>query len=160
MTTVALYPGSFDPPTNGHQDLIRRAALLADRLVVAVAVNPSKTPFLPADDRVTLLRAVAAGLPNVTVDRFDGLVVDYARRIGATLLIRGARSAGDFEYEQRMAAMNRHLLPSLDTALLVPAPALGHVSGTLVREVARLGGDIGGLVPPPVAALLAGRAAR
>lgn len=160
MTTVALYPGSFDPPTNGHQDLIRRAALLADRLVVAVAVNPSKTPFLPAEDRLALLREVTAGLPNVTVERFDGLVVDFARRIGATLVVRGARSAGDFEYEQGMAVMNRHLHPDLDTAILVPSPAFGHVSGTLVREVARLGGDVGGLVPPAVAKALADRIVR
>lgn len=157
MTTVALYPGSFDPPTNGHLDLIRRAARLADRLIVAVATNPSKTPLLPGEERLALLRELAAGLPNVTVDRFDGLVVEYARKTGATLVVRGARGAGDFEYEQRMAVMNRHLFPDLDTVLLAPAPALAHVSGTLVREVARLGGDVSGLVPPSVARALAGR---
>ena len=157
MTRIALYPGSFDPPTRGHEDLIRRAALLADRLVVAVVVNPGKQPMFPAAERAALLAETVADLPNVTIGRFEGLVVEYARTVGATILVRGVRSVGDFDSEQQMAQMNRHLHPGLDTVFLAPAPGLGHISSTLVREIARLGGDVSGLVPPVVGRALAAR---
>lgn len=154
MTRIALYPGSFDPPTRGHEDLIRRAAALADRLVVAVVVNPNKQPMFSAAERTALLAAMVADVPNVTVGHFEGLVVDYARTTGATILVRGVRSVADFDSEQQMAQMNRHLHPGLDTVFLSPAPGLGHISSTLVREIARLGGSVDGLVPPAVARAL------
>lgn len=154
MTRIALYPGSFDPPTRGHEDLIRRAAALADRLVVAVVVNPNKQPMFSAAERTALLAAMVADVPNVTVGHFEGLVVDYARSTGATILVRGVRSVADFDSEQQMAQMNRHLHPGLDTVFLSPAPGLGHISSTLVREIARLGGSVDGLVPSAVARAL------
>jgi pantetheine-phosphate adenylyltransferase len=160
MTRLALYPGSFDPPTNGHTDLIRRSALLADRVVVAVVNNPSKQPLFSVEERLELLRAVAGDLPNVTFDAFEGLLVDYARRLGATCLIRGLRAVGDFEYEFQMALMNRHLYDRLETVFLVPASGLNFISASLVREVARFGGDVSGLVDPTVAAALRKRFAR
>ena len=157
MSRTALYPGSFDPPTLGHEDLIRRAAALADQLIVAVVVNPNKQPLFSAAERVGLLADAVGDLPNVTINRFEGLVVDYARTLGATILVRGVRSVGDFEAEQQMAQMNRHLHPGLDTVFLAPSPGLGHLSSSLVREIARLGGDVIGLVPAGVVRALAGR---
>ncbi len=160
MTRTALYPGSFDPPTRGHEDLIRRAAALVDRLVVAVVVNPNKQPLFSAAERVGLLAEAVADLPNVTISRFEGLVVEFARTIDATMLVRGVRSVGDFESEQQMAQMNRQLHPGLETVFLAPSPGLGHLSSTLVREVAKLGGDVGAMVPPGVAAALHARFGR
>lgn len=160
MSRTALYPGSFDPPTLGHEDLIRRAAALADQLIVAVVVNPNKQPLFSAAERVGLLADAVGDLPNVTINRFEGLVVDYARTLGATILVRGVRSVGDFESEQQMAQMNRHLHPGLDTVFLAPSPGLGHLSSSLVREIARLGGDVIGLVPAGVVRALAGRLGR
>lgn len=160
MSRTALYPGSFDPPTLGHEDLIRRAAALADQLIVAVVVNPNKQPLFSAAERVGLLADAVGDLPNVTINRFEGLVVDYARTLGATILVRGVRSVGDFEAEQQMAQMNRHLHPGLDTVFLAPSPGLGHLSSSLVREIARLGGDVIGLVPAGVVRALAGRLGR
>lgn len=160
MTRTALYPGSFDPPTRGHEDLIRRAAALADRLVVAVVVNPNKQPLFSAAERVGLLAEAVADLPNVTIGRFEGLVVEFARTIDATMLVRGVRSVGDFESEQQMAQMNRQLHPGLETVFLAPSPGLGHLSSTLVREIAKLGGDVGAMVPPGVATALHARFGR
>jgi pantetheine-phosphate adenylyltransferase len=157
MTRLALYPGSFDPPTRGHADLIRRAARLVDQVVVAVVRNPSKQPLFSVDERLRLLRSVVGDLPNVTFDAFEGLLVDFARRIGATCLIRGLRAVGDFEYEFQMALMNRHLHDQLETVFLVPTSGLNFISASLVREVARYGGDVSGLVDPVVAAALAER---
>ncbi len=160
MIRTALYPGSFDPPTRGHEDLIRRAAALADRLVVAVVVNPNKQPLFSAAERVGLLTEAVGDLPNVTINRFEGLVVEYARAIDASMVVRGVRSVGDFESEQQMAQMNRQLYPGLDTVFLAPSPGLGHLSSTLVREIAKLGGDVRSMVPPGVASALHARFGR
>ncbi|MGE0440721.1 MAG: pantetheine-phosphate adenylyltransferase [Gemmatimonadales bacterium] len=150
MSRVAIYPGSFDPPTRGHEDLIRRAAKLADRLIVAVAVNSAKTPLFGTEERLDLLRRTVGDEPNVTFDAFQGLLADYARRVGAGLLVRGLRAVGDFEYELQMAMMNRQLHAGLETVFLVPASGLTYVSASLVREVARYGGDVSALVHPVV----------
>jgi pantetheine-phosphate adenylyltransferase len=151
---LAICPGSFDPLTLGHVDLVRRAAQLFDHVVVAILVNEQKTPLLPQAERVELAREVFADLPSVEVDTFDGLLVDYAARRGAVTLVRGIRSAGDAEYELPMTLMNRHLRPSVDTVFLPTAVELGHISSRLIKEVWRLGGDIGSLVPAVVEARL------
>lgn len=157
MTRIAIYPGTFDPPTRGHEDLVRRALALADQVHVAVAVNPAKQPLFPVEERVKLLGAVVGDLPGVTVTAFEGLLADYARAAGATMVIRGLRAAGAFEYEMQMALMNRHLNPTLETVFLAPAHDLTHVSSTLVREVAQHGGDVSALVHPAVASALRAR---
>lgn len=157
MTRIALYPGSFDPPTLGHLDLIRRATRFADRLVVAVAHNPNKQPVFSAAERVDLLRRSVGSLPNVEFGTLSGLLAQHAKDIGATILIRGLRASGDFEYEAQMALMNRRLNPDLETIFLAPDSGLTYVSASLVREVARFGGDVSSLVPPVVAAALAAR---
>jgi pantetheine-phosphate adenylyltransferase len=151
---AAVCPGSFDPLTVGHVDLVRRAAAIFDDVIVAILVNDEKTPLLSKDERVALAREVFAGLPSVEVDTFDGLLVDYATRRGAIAIVRGVRSAADLEYEWPMRLMNHHLQPSIDTVFLPTAAALSHVSSRLVKEVWRLGGEVGDLVPPVVAARL------
>jgi len=151
---LAICPGSFDPITLGHVDLVRRAARLFDRVVVAILVNEQKTPLLPQAERVDLAREVFADLAGVEVDTFDGLLVDYATRRGAVALVRGLRSAADADYELPKTLMNRHLRPSVDALFLPTAVELGHISSRLVKEVWRLGGDISGLVPPVVEARL------
>lgn len=160
MSRIALYPGSFDPPTLGHHDLISRAVQLADRLVVAVAINPTKEPLFTTEERLDLLRRTIGSDPRISFDAFEGLLADYAKRIGATFLVRGLRAVGDFEYEFQMALMNRQLHHGLETVFLVPASGLTYVSASLVREVARFGGDVTQLVHPLVAAALARRFAR
>jgi len=160
MTRIALYPGSFDPPTKGHQDLIRRATRLADRVIVAIAVNPNKQPLFSVSERLELLRETVGDEPAVEFVHFQGLLADYAREVGAGFLIRGLRAVGDFEYEFQMALMNRQLQPDLETVFLVPASGLTYVSASLVREVARFGGDVSALVHPSVAAALARKFAR
>ncbi len=153
---IALFPGSFDPVTSGHVDLIRRATRLFDRVVVAVLVNPAKTGLFPVDERLDLLRDVCADMGRVEVDSVTGLVVAYAQRIGAVTILRGLRNATDFDYEQPMIAMNAHLAPAVDSVCLLAAPAYAHISSRLVKEVALLGGSVTGLVPPAVeVALLA-----
>ena len=152
---TAIYPGSFDPPTRGHEDLVRRSLALCDRLIVAVAVNSSKQPLFSVDERLALLRTTLGGNPAVTVEAFDGLLVDFARKTGAGMVVRGLRAVADFEYEFQMALMNRQLHPQLETVFLVPAVDLTYLSSSLVREVARYGGDISALVHPEVAAALA-----
>lgn len=154
---LAICPGSFDPLTLGHVDLVRRAALLFDRVVVAILVNDQKTPLLPQAERVELAREVFAEVPGVEVDPFDGLLVDFAARRGAVAIVRGLRSAADVEYELPMTLMNRHLRPSLETVFLPTAVELCHISSRLVKEVWRLGGDISGLVPSAVEARLRDR---
>ena len=149
MTSIAVYPGSFDPVTRGHEDLIRRARRLADRLVVAVAVNPAKQPLFTLDERVALIRQVVED-SAIEVRAFDGLLVEFARAAGATLIVRGLRAISDFEYEFQMALMNRNLAPSIETVFLVPAFDLTYLSSSLVREVARFGGDVSSLVHPAV----------
>jgi pantetheine-phosphate adenylyltransferase len=157
MTRIALYPGSFDPVTNGHDDLIRRSLALADELVVAVAVNGAKTPLFSVDERVALLREVLDGVGRVQVRSFEGLLADFARAVGATMVVRGLRAVSDFEYEFQMALMNRKLNHDLETVFLVPDLNLTFLSSSLVREVARFGGDVTPFVHPTVAKALRAR---
>jgi len=153
MTGGVLYPGSFDPVTNGHLDVIERAAEGFDRVVVAVLHNVSKRPLFTLDERLDLLRTATEGLPGVEVVAFEGLLVDVCRDLGIGLIVKGLRAASDFEYELRMAQMNRHLA-GVDTLFLPTSPTWSYLSSSLVKEVARFGGDVAGLVPPAVAALL------
>jgi len=153
VTRTGVYPGSFDPLTKGHEDLIHRSLGFLDKLVVAVAVNVGKQPLFSLDERVALIRETVQD-PKVDVQSFDGLLVDFARKIGATVIVRGLRAVSDFEYEFQMALMNRHLAPKLETIFLVPAFDLTYLSSSLVREVARFGGDVSGLVHPVVQAAL------
>jgi pantetheine-phosphate adenylyltransferase len=153
MASLALYPGSFDPPTCGHADVIARASRLFDRVIVAVLVNPSKRPWFTVQERVAMLKESCAG-PRVEVVTFDGLVAELARRHGATAIVRGLRGASDFDYERQMALMNRHLNNEVDTVFLTPAMEFGHISSSLVKEIASLGGSVTGLVPPQVEARL------
>jgi pantetheine-phosphate adenylyltransferase len=154
MPKTALYAGSFDPITNGHTDLIRRSLQFVDRLVVGVAVNVSKQPLFTDAERVALIRAALDDDPRVEVRAFRGLVVEFAREAGAQVILRGLRAVADFEYEYQMALMNRHLAPSLETILMVPSLEVSYLSASLVREVARFGGDIDKLVHPKVASAL------
>ena len=154
MPKTALYAGSFDPITNGHTDLIRRSLQFVDRLIVGVAVNVSKQPLFSDEERVRLIRAALDDDTRVEVRAFRGLVVDFAREIGVKVILRGLRAVADFEYEYQMALMNRHLDPSLETMFMVPSLEVSYVSSSLVREVARFGGDIEKLVHPTVGAAL------
>jgi pantetheine-phosphate adenylyltransferase len=147
---LAIYPGSFDPVTNGHLDLIERAAKLFRHLVVAVLRNTEKAPLFALSERLEMLREVTGPLPNVEVDSFDGLLTEYARRRQAKVLLRGIRAVSDYEYELQMAMINRKLEPDLETVFMVPAVAYSFISSRLVREIARLGGPVEGLVPPSV----------
>jgi pantetheine-phosphate adenylyltransferase len=160
MTRTAIYPGSFDPLTKGHEDLIRRSLILADRVVVAVAVNSSKQPLFPVAERLAMLRAAVGTDARVTFESFDGLLAEFAKKVGASIVVRGLRAVSDFEYEFQMALMNRQLHPSLETVFLVPAVDLTYLSSSLVREVARYGGDVSALVHPAVATALAQRYGR
>ena len=147
---VAVFPGSFDPLTNGHIDIIRRGAKLFDRIIVAVLTNAGKTPLFSVDERIAIIRENFQDAPNVEADSFDGLVVDYARAKGATVLVRGLRGISDFEYELQMAMMNRHLDPAIETVFMMPGEQYTYVSSRLMKEVMALGGNITGLVPPGV----------
>jgi pantetheine-phosphate adenylyltransferase len=147
---VAIYPGSFDPITNGHLDVIGRAARLVDRLIVSVARNERKQPLFSVQDRAGMVSEVVAGYANVTVDYFDGLLVDYASSRGATLIIRGIRAISDYEYEWQMALMNRRLRPEIETMFMMAGQAHAFISSNMVKEVIRLGGDISDLVPVSV----------
>jgi pantetheine-phosphate adenylyltransferase len=144
---AAIYPGSFDPVTNGHLDLIARGAKLFDRLVVAVLRNVDKAPLFSATERVEMLRAVTREWPNVEIDVFEGLLVEYVRRQGAQVILRGIRAISDYEFEFQMALMNRRLEPGVETVFMMPAERYSYLSSRLVREVAQLGGPIEGLVP-------------
>jgi pantetheine-phosphate adenylyltransferase len=157
MTRIAVYPGSFDPPTKGHEDLIRRSLALADRLIVAVAINVVKQPLFSVEERLEMLNTAVGDDKRVTFEAFDGLLADFAKRVGASIVVRGLRAVSDFEYEFQMALMNRQLHPSLETVFLVPAVDLTYLSSSLVREVARFGGDVSPLVHPVVASALARR---
>jgi len=156
---IAIYAGSFDPITRGHEDLIHRSLEFVDRLIVAVARNSAKTPLFSVDERVELIRATVAGEPRVDVRSFTGLLVDFAAHEEANLLIRGLRAVSDFEYEYQMALMNRHLSPKLETVYMVPSLETTYISASLVREIARYGGDLSSLVHPAVAAALRERSA-
>jgi pantetheine-phosphate adenylyltransferase len=154
---VAIYAGSFDPITRGHEDLMHRSLEYVDRLVVAVATNSSKTPLFTIDERVALIRSALGDEPRFEVRSFDGLLVDFARSVGASLLIRGLRAVSDFEYEYQMALMNRHLSPRLETVFMMPSLDTTYISASMVREVARYGGDVHDLVHPSVEAALKAR---
>lgn len=145
---IAVYPGTFDPVTFGHLDLVERGRKHVDKLILAILRNEDKKTLFTVDERAAFLREAVAPWDNVVVDAFDGLLVDYANRTGASLILRGLRAVSDFEYELQMAMMNRRLAPDLETAFLMPNEAFSYVSSRLVREVARLGGDVSGLVPP------------
>jgi len=149
-TITAIYPGSFDPVTNGHLDLIDRGTKIFDHLIVAVLRNPEKDPLFSLQERMEMLREVTRPWANVEVDVFDGLLVDYVRRRKATVILRGIRAISDYEYELQMALMNRKLEPQIETVFMMPAEAYSYLSSRLVREIARLGGSIQGLVPPVV----------
>lgn len=149
-TRVAIYPGSFDPITNGHLDLIERGAKIFDRLIVALLRNPDKDPLFTIPEREEMLRETTRHLPNVEVDTFDGLLMDYAKRRGAQVILRGIRAVSDYEYELQMALMNRKLDPELETVFMLPAEAYSYLSSRLVREIFQLGGSTKGLVPPIV----------
>ena len=154
---IAVYPGTFDPITNGHVDLVSRAANLFDKIIVGVAESPGKSPALPLDERVKLTRIALSEVPNVEVLGFDSLLAHFVQEIGAGVLLRGLRAVSDFEYEFQLASMNRHLIPNVETLFLTPAEQHSFLSSTLVREIARLGGDVSGFVHPQVAAALAAR---
>lgn len=157
---IAVYPGSFDPVTFGHLDLIERCAPLVDKLVVAVLRNAGKQPLFTPEERVEMLRSATEHWKNVEVDSFDGLLVDYARRRGACLLLRGIRAISDYEYELQMALMNRRLAPEIETMFMMAGEAYSFLSSRLVKEVIALGGDVSGLVPPQVEAKLKERLPR
>lgn len=154
MPTIAIYAGSFDPITRGHEQLARRSCTFVDQLVVAVATNSSKRPLFSVEERVSLIETTIGDAPGISVRAFDGLLADFARSVGASLIIRGLRAAGDFEYEFQMALMNRHLGPGLETVFMVPSVETTYISSSIVREVARYGGDLTGLVHPDVARAL------
>lgn len=152
--TLAIYAGSFDPPTNGHLDLVERAATLFPQVIVAAGRHPTRTPLFTTDERVGLLRRACAPFPNVEVDQFDGLLIEYARRRGARVLVRGLRAQTDFEYELQIAHANADLAPELDTVFLPTRTRHGFVSASLVREIARYRGDVSRYVPDVVRAAL------
>jgi pantetheine-phosphate adenylyltransferase len=151
MTRTAVYPGSFDPPTRGHTDLVHRSLALADRVIVAVARNSAKEPLFGLEERLGMLRAAIGEDPRISYQSFEGLLVEFARKVGATLIVRGLRAISDFEYEFQMAMMNRHLMPGLETVFLVPPEDATYLSSSLVREIARYGGDVSEFVHPSVA---------
>lgn len=150
MKLTAVFPGTFDPITNGHLDIISRGRDLFDRIVIAILRNPDKDPLFPLEERVDILRSVVGRWSNVEVDSFDGLLVDFARAQGAQVIVRGLRALSDFEYEFQMTLMNQRLEPGIQTVFMMPSEAYSYVSSRLVKEVARLGGDVTGLVPPEV----------
>jgi pantetheine-phosphate adenylyltransferase len=154
---VALYPGSFDPLTNGHLDVLSRARRLADRVIIAILENDSKTPLFSVAERLEMIREIVGGDATTPVRSFKGLLVDFARDTGATLLVRGLRAVSDYEYELQMALMNRRLSPDIETVFLMAKEEYSYVSSRLVKEVARLGADVSGLVPEPVRRRLIGK---
>jgi pantetheine-phosphate adenylyltransferase len=150
MSVTALYPGTFDPPTNGHLDLIQRGARLFDHLIVSILNNPVKDPLLTVEERAEMLRESISDMSNVSVATFDGLMVDFARQQGAKAVLRGIRAISDYEYEFQMALMNRRLAPDVETVFLQPAGRYSFVSSRMLKEVFAFGGDVSGLVPPNV----------
>lgn len=149
-TRIAVYPGTFDPITNGHVDLVDRAAPLFERMIVGVAESPGKGPALPLAQRVDLAREALARFPNVEVRGFDSLLAHFVEAMGAGVLLRGLRAVSDFEYEFQLASMNRHLIPGVETLFMTPAEEYGFISSSLVREISRLGGDVSAFVPAAV----------
>ena len=158
MTVSAMYPGTFDPITLGHEDLVRRAARLFDKVVVAIAANPGKEPMFTVDERVQLAASALAEVENVEIQGYTGLTVDFARENNLQVMVRGLRAVSDFEYEFQLATMNRHLTSEVETAFLTPTEEYTFISSTLVREIAALGGDISDFVSPAVRSALLARA--
>ena len=150
MSVKVLYPGTFDPPTNGHIDLIQRGSRLFEHLIVAILINPVKNPLFTVEERVDMLREATASLGNVSVATFDGLMVDFARTLGCTAVLRGIRAISDYEHEFQMALMNRRLAPEIETVFLQPAGRYSFISSRMLKEVFSFGGDVTGLVPPNV----------
>jgi pantetheine-phosphate adenylyltransferase len=160
MGSRAMYPGTFDPLTNGHDDLVRRACRIFDHVVVAIAANPGKAPLLPLEQRMDLARLVLADVPNVEVAGYSGLTVEFARKHGLNAIVRGLRAVSDFEFEFQLATMNRHLSDKVETVFLTPTERFNFVSSTLIREIASFGGDVREFVHPAVAEALAARFAK
>jgi pantetheine-phosphate adenylyltransferase len=160
MTRIAVYPGSFDPPTLGHVNIVERATGLFDEVVVGVLINPAKKPMFEPAARVEMMREATAHLGGVRVEQFQGLLVDFARERGASVVLRGLRAVADFEYEFQMAMMNRRLAPAVDTLYLMTEAEVFHISSRFVREVAALGGDVSHAVPPVVLRYLQERGSR
>jgi len=156
-STVAVYPGTFDPVTNGHTDLVERASRLFGRLVVAVADSPHKQPAFSLEERIEFAEAALEGIDNVEVMGFDTLLADFVRKVGGHVILRGLRAVSDFEYEFQLASMNRHLISEAETLFLTPSEQYSFISSSLVREIARLGGDVSSFVSPQVARALAER---
>jgi pantetheine-phosphate adenylyltransferase len=154
MSSRAMYPGTFDPFTNGHADLVRRASGIFDRVVVAIAANPGKAPLFPLEKRIELVSTVVSGLPNVEVMGYTGLTVDFARTHDLNVMMRGLRAVSDFEFEFQLATMSRHLNNQVETVFLTPTEQFNFISSTLIREIASLGGDVREFVHPAVAAAL------
>ena len=154
---TAVYPGSFDPITNGHLDIIRRGTRLFDRVIVAILENEEKAPLFPLDERIEMIREVTSDLPSVEIQSFSGLLVNFVRKVDAAAVVRGIRAVSDFEYEFQMALMNRELAPDAETIFMMPAVEYSYVSSRLIKEVFRLGGEIDRLVPPLVLQRLADR---
>ena len=154
---VAIFPGTFDPPTLGHIDVVARACAVFDRVVVAILKNPAKKPLFTLEERVTMLREACQPYSAVEVDTFDGLLTDYAASRGACAIVRGIRNTVDFDYELQMAGMNRHLAPAIDTVFLATSTAYAHISSSLVRDIVTFGGSLQGLVPSSVEAAVAER---
>lgn len=150
MSTKAIYPGTFDPMTNGHLDIVTRAALMFDQIVLAIAASPGKKPMFSLEERVSLAEQVVAPLPNVTVVGFGDLMANFARDQQASVLVRGLRAVSDFEFEMQLAHMNRHLFPELESVFLMPSEKYSFISSSLVKEVARHQGDVSAFLPPPV----------
>ena len=160
MSVKALYPGTFDPPTNGHVDLIQRGAKLFEHLTVAILNNPVKNPLFTVAERIEMLKESTSALCNVSVTSFDGLMVEFARQQGATAVLRGIRAISDYEHEFQMALMNRRLAPEVETVFLQPAGRYSFVSSRMLKEVFSFGGDVSGLVPPNVLKRLKARIAK
>ncbi|MEX2495035.1 MAG: pantetheine-phosphate adenylyltransferase [Woeseia sp.] len=160
MSVSAMYPGTFDPITRGHEDLVRRACRLFDKVVVAIAANPGKEPMFSLDERVALARAVLGGIDGVEVTGYEGLTVSFAKDHGLRVIVRGLRAISDFEYEFQLANMNRHLTDEVETAFLTPTETYTYISSSMVREIASLGGDVSEFVSPPVKKALLERCGR
>ena len=158
MTVAALYPGTFDPITNGHQDLVRRAASIFERVVVAIASNPAKAPLFSLEERVELARQVLSDVPNVEVMGYSGLTVQFAQDNGLDVMVRGLRAVSDFEFEFQLATMSRQIAGQVETVFLTPTEQFSFISSSMVREIALLGGDVSGFVHPAVEAALKRRA--
>ncbi|MBL1319649.1 MAG: pantetheine-phosphate adenylyltransferase [Methylophaga sp.] len=155
MNTTVIYPGTFDPITNGHIDLVHRASKLFDRIIVAIAINPGKAPTFTLEERVALAEQTLADIDNVEVCGFEGLLIDVARDMGANVILRGLRAVSDFEHEFQLAGMNRKMNPNIETLFLTPAEQYTYISSSLVREIASLGGNVSEFVAPCVAQALA-----